>query len=111
MERRMVREGLSYLLKEEGEVEITGAVATLEEVPDRKSPGCDVILIDLDDAATADPMFRERVGARFGEVTVVAIASQLDGEMRARFESVGAAGFSLKTSPSAELIELVHGAA
>src|SRR5213078_4274626 len=71
MERRMVREGLSYVLRADPGVEVVGVSEALDGAS--KELQADVVLVDLDDAATGQAAFGRGLAERFGGAGVVAI--------------------------------------
>src|SRR5438093_12723684 len=64
MERRMVREGLCYVLRADPSVEVVGVSETLEDAAVERRP--DVVLVDLDDSATGQTGFARGLAERFG---------------------------------------------
>ncbi|MET9513535.1 response regulator transcription factor [Streptomyces sp. NPDC002994] len=105
----LVRAGLSFMLGGAGDIEIVGEAADGGEVPasvDRTHP--DVVLMDIRmpvvDGLTATEELRRRPGAP----EVIVLTTFHADEQVLRALRVGAAGFVLKDTPPAQIVEAVR---
>ena len=78
MERRMLREGLVYVLHSDPRIRVVDSVSTVGELPDASPEAVDVLLIDLDDYWADDGKLVEEVMQLTKEVPTVAVASSVD---------------------------------
>lgn len=107
----LVREGTAALVERQQDMEIAGVAASLAELgPILDSTQVDVLLLDLrlGDESGFD-LLRRRTGAALPAVVVVTsydYPQYADAALR-----LGAAGFVVKTAPTAELLDAIRRAA
>lgn len=100
----LVRVGVRHSLDEDGGFEIVAEAGSgAEVVPAVKRSGPDAILLDLDMPGMGGFTILDRLQAACPDVCVILLADEADPEMVCAAFRHGAAGYLLKSLPSADL--------
>jgi signal transduction histidine kinase/ActR/RegA family two-component response regulator len=106
----LVRAGLSFMLGGAADIEIVGEAADgseVEELVDRVHP--DVVLMDIRMPSVDGLTATERLRARGDAPQIVVLTTFHADEQVLRALRAGAAGFVLKDTPPAEILDAVRG--
>ena len=108
VEHRMVREGLSMLLRADREVELVGAVATPKDLAAScRTETPDVVVVDLDDPGTDSTDLGEHLHRACPHAQLVGVAESDETGLAHKVLELDLAAVYVKTDPSDELIDLV----
>ena len=105
----LVREGTAALVARQEDMELAGVAASLDELRPMLRDGVDVLLLDLRlGEASGFDLLREAAGPMPAVVVVTSYdyPQYADAALR-----LGAAGFVVKTAPTAELLDAIRRAA
>ncbi len=108
----IVREGLRWMLGQDGDVEVAGEAETAAEamaaIP---AVAPDVVLLDIHLPDRSGLEALSDIHERFPDLPVVILTMSDDPEYVEEAVRAGAAGYLVKNAPQAELVRAIHAAA
>jgi DNA-binding NarL/FixJ family response regulator len=108
-DHRVVREGITYMLSEEPDIEIVGDAAGGEELLDLlDDQPVDVVLLDVRMPGMSGFEVLERIGSDMPQVRVLMLSMHDQPGYVRRAVELGAAGYLLKSSGREELLRAIR---
>lgn len=108
-DHRVVREGITYMLSEEPDIEIVGDAAGGEELLDLlDDQPVDVVLLDVRMPGMSGFDVLERIGSDMPQVRVLMLSMHDQPGYVRRAVELGAAGYLLKSSGREELLRAIR---